>query len=213
MVDEAIKGAFELNERDLSKLDRLAERAKKTIRKIKKGVDDRSVDPGKKPEIIGQGPTPFAKFFDRIEKEQDKGKNKGRFKKLIQSDLGTSKAQNVLNIANNPVGTIQNILTTQLPILGGLLAASKIVKFITAELIKKGGLLDRTFRKAAKTLRDALRDSGIQQEILSGFTQLIMTSQSGERTPRNTYNSFDLFNTNQEALEDDFKVRNVRGLD
>ena len=213
MVDEAIKGAFELNERDLSKLDRLAERAKKTIRKIKKGVDDRSVDPEKKPQIIGQGPTPSAKFFDRIEKEQDKGKNKGRFKKLIQSDLGTAKAQNVINFAQGPVPFLQNIFTTQLPILGGLLAAVKIVKFITAELTKKGGLLDRTFRKAAKTLRDALRQSGIQQEILSGFTQVIITSESGDTTPRNTYNSFDLFNTNQEALEDDFKVRNVRGLD
>ena len=213
MVEEIIKGAFELEDSDLGKLDRLAEKAKKILAKAKKTIDEKPIEPKGKPAIVGKGSTPFAKFFDRVEKQDQAKKGKKQLSGILESDLGTGKARQAISFFNSPQAFFTNMLTKQLPILGGLIAAKEMAEFIVKELIKKGGLLDRTFRQQINNLRDALRNKETQQQILGGFTQVIITSQSGETTPRNSYNSFDVFNQNQELLEDDFKVRNTRGLD
>lgn len=210
MVEEIIKGAFELNESDLGRLDRLADKARKVIEKARKVTGG----------VTGKGETPFAQFFDRVEKERKKGegrrnkKDKGKqLDTILESKLGTDKAGQALSFFGNPTGFMANMLTRQLPILGGILAAKDIAEFIVGELIKKGRLLDRTFREIINDRLDALRNKELQQEIVSGFTQIIITSESGEQNIRNSYNSFEVSNRDQEALEDDFKVRNTRGLD
>lgn len=208
MVEESIKGAFELKDSDLGVLDRLAQKAKATL--------DRARDAVAKEKTRGQGETPFAQFQDRVEKERKAGAakpKKGQFIKSMETDLGTSKARVGISFFQNPTGFLTNMLTRQLPILGGLVAAKDIAIFIMKELTKKGGPLDRFFKNAATTLIDAARDKELTQSIRSGIgAQLIITTIAGTQSPRDAYNSFEQFNNNQEEFQAKFAIRVTDGL-
>jgi len=184
MVEDILRGKIDLKDSDLDKLSRAAEKAKRILAKAKVRVT------GSEKKTSGK-----------------------TFEGLLKSDLGTKRAGNLLAVAGNPVGFVTNILTRQLPILGGILAAAKIVTFIAKELQKRGGLLDRFFRDVIKTRLDALRNKGIQQEILIGKTQLIITTRAGTTNPRDAYNTFQLAREEREKLEEDFSVRSLGETD
>lgn len=197
MVEGLFSGKIDVAESELDKLDKAAQKAKRSLQK-----------------------TPAAEFFERIEREgkqtsreADKGKKKKQLRNVLASDLGTSKANRAIGMLRSPEAFFGNLLTKQLPILGGILAAVEIVKFITKELQRKGGLFDRFFRDIVNTRVDALRDKLIQQQVVAGFTQIIITTKSGFTNPRDAYNTFELANKDRERLEDDFSVRNTSGFD
>ena len=184
MVEDILRGKIDLKDSDLDKLSRAAEKAKRILARAKV-------------RITGS----------------DKKTSDKTFQGLLKSDLGTKKAGTLLSFAGNPVSFMTNIFTRQLPILGGLLAAVQIVKFVAKELQKRGGLLDRFFRDVIETRLDALRNKGIQQEILIGKTQLIITTRSGTTNPRDAYNTFQLAREEREKLEEDFSVRSLGETD
>jgi len=197
MVEGLFTGKIDVAESELDKLDKAAQKAKRSLKE-----------------------TPAAQFFGRVEreakgaaKETGKGKKKKQLREVLSSDLGTSKANRAIGMLRSPESFFTNFFTKQLPILGGLLAATEIVKFITKELQRKGGLFDRFFRDIVDTRVDALRNKLIQQQVVGGFTQVIITSKSGFTNPRDVYNTFELANKDRERLEDDFSVRNTSGFD
>ncbi len=190
MVEDNIEGEFELTDEGLSRLDKLAAKARKKLSRRPKPGDKKFIGPVQ----------PSSKKTDTLEK-------------MMASDLGTGKASKAISFLSNPVGSIASILTTSLPILGGILAAFEIVKFITAELTKKGGVFDTFFKDNVNTLVNALRDKIQQSEIKSGIkTQLIFVTASGSTNPRDAYNSFEQFNNNQEGFESDFEIRRTSGF-
>lgn len=192
MVEDDIEGEFDLSDEGLSRLDRLAASARKKLGRRKKAE-----------------PQNLAK--DLLAGES-KGKKKDTFKKLIESDLGTGKAGQAINFLKSPVSAIQGILTGPLPILGGILAAAQMVKFMASELTKKGGIFDRFFKDAADTLSNALRDKQVTADIKSGLSvQLILTTASGSQSPRDAYNTFEQFENNKEQFESDFAIRRTDG--
>lgn len=175
--DEFFDITLKLTEEDLNKLDRLAEELSSKVKKSRK------------------------------KKESTTKKGEGKLTSVLQSDLGVSKGQRAISMLSNPIGFMQNLLTRQLPILGGILAAGEIVKFIFTTLTQKGGLLDRFFKNIIDNRIDALRDKTLQQEILIGQTQIISTSITGLTDVRNIYNSFEVAQRDRELLEDDFAIR------
>ena len=191
MVEDDIEGDFDLSDEGLSRLDKLAAAARKKLGKRKKAE-----------------PQNLAK--DLLEGES-KGKKKDTFKKLIESDLGTGKAGQALNLLRNPIGSIQGILTGPLPILGGILAAAQMVKFMATELTKKGGIFDRFFKDSVDRLDNALRDKRVTQGIRIGEIQLILTTASGSQSPRDAYNTSEQFENNKEEFESAFAITRTDG--
>jgi len=51
-----------------------------------------------------------------------------------------------------------------------------------------------------------------QALIQAGLQQLIITTAAGSAEPRDAYNTFTEFNTNQSRIEADFQVRNTSGV-
>jgi len=201
MVEKELSGKIDFEDTDLDALDKAVDKAKKVLQKAKRAVTE-------------EQKTPAAQFFERIEREKvttkkgGKKEKKGKLQDLLQSDLGTGKARKALSFFQNPQGVLQNLLVT-VPMLTAIVGAPKFAQLIIKLLQKKGGLLDRFFRDKVETRVDALRDKLVQQSIVSGFTQVIITSRSGSTSPRQSYNTFELRNNDRERLEEDFSVRNT----
>ena len=205
MVEKELSGKIDFEDTDLDVLDKAVEKAKKVLQKAKRAVTD-------------EQKTPAAQFFERIEKEKvttkegGKKEKKGKLENLLQSDLGTRKAGQALSFFQNPAGVLSSLIATT-PVVAAIIGAPLIIKGIIQKLEQRGGLLDRFFRDRVETRTDALRDKLLQQQIVAGFTQVIITSRSGETSPRQSYNTFELANNDRERLEEDFSVRNTSGFD
>lgn len=205
MVEKELSGKIDFEDTDLDVLDKAVDKAKKVLQKAKQAVTD-------------EQKTPAAQFFERIEKEKittkegRKKEKKGRLENLLQSDLGTGKARQAFSFFQNPQGVLASLIATT-PVVAAIIGAPLILKGIIQKLEQRGGLLDRFFRDRVETRVDALRDKLVQQSIVSGFTQVIISSRSGETSPRQAYNTFELFSNNRERLEEDFSVRNTSGFD
>jgi len=132
---------------------------------------------------------------------------KTKIDKALQNDLGFSKANNLLGYATNPSGAVlqQLLKIGALPaaIIGAPIVAAKVIEFLQTE----GNLLDRFFNDTIDTRNNAFRDKNQQQRILQGFDQLIISTIDGDFNPRNSYNSFEIFQTDRTLLENDFKIR------
>ena len=139
--------------------------------------------------------------------QKDIAQKRDRLKSLLNSDLGAGKASQALSILQNPT----DFIIGKVPILIGVMIAAGLVQQIWAELSKRGGLLSTFFEDEITTRLDAFRERLTTAEILGGFTQIINESPFS-RTPRDTYNSFELFTSNKEQLENDFSIRNKFGV-
>jgi len=135
--------------------------------------------------------------------------SKTKIDKVLENDLGFSKAKNILNYGTNPSGAILQ----QLLKAGALPAALIGVPIITAKVIEglqqEGQFLDRFFDDRIDTRTDALRDKTTQQRILQGFDALRISTIDGNFDPRNVYNSFEVFENDRKLLENDFKIRKI----
>ena len=58
---------------------------------------------------------------------------------------------------------------------------------------------------------ELFRSKQQQAEIQAGLTQLIITSSTVSAEPRDAFNSFDQFKTDQSRIESEFKVRETLG--
>lgn len=234
-VEDIFEGTVNITEAGLAELDKIAEAQEKKLKKIQAQNKKRggifAEDTGDLPKSFERQQEESA--LQRIQKLAKDGKinlggtgapiqhnssfqkaiddavarSTSKLDKLTGSKLGTDKLDNLLSFGKNPVGFMTNLFARQLPILGGILAVKDIVQFVIGELMKPGGPLQVNFRDIISTRLDAFRDKMVQQEILSGFTQVIYTTRAGTTNPRSAYNSFELFNNDKETLEDDFSIR------
>ncbi len=234
VFDDFMDITIELTEEDLAKLDRLAARADKKIKKLKKkggafaqepgdalpsGVRGSSQQPVQTQEgsQLSKTDKKFERQIDKIEKKIQKNivKNFGKTNKGIMSKIfGGDKAgtfKTLFSFGKSPGGFMMGIMKG-LPILGGILAAKEIAEFIVNEI----GKIDRFFKvfiDRVDTRFDQLRSAQLQAEIGAGITQLIVTTQAGNVDARESYNTFDVFNKDRLDLESQFAIRNTSGVD
>ncbi len=131
---------------------------------------------------------------------------KNKIQDTMSRDLGLGQANNILAFGKDPKSVVLGLLKGA-GALALIIKAPEFAEALAAELQKKGGFLDRFFEDAIDTRFDALRDRTQQQRILAGFDQLIITQGDGTLNPRDAYNSFEIFNTNQEQIENDQRIR------
>ena len=128
-----------------------------------------------------------------------------------------------LGILRNPVTSVIGRLGSAGPI--GLAAAAGIAaglvametyKIVVKELTKKGSIADKSFKNVISTRYEALRTRELQQRHLVGFgagSQLITTTNAGTTSPRNAYNTYEVFNRDQAEIEEKFRIRNGSGYE
>lgn len=129
---------------------------------------------------------------------------------LLKSDMGAAQASKAISFLRDPLGSVTNFLSKEVPIIGGIIQVVDIANAVIDKLTEAGGFLDVTFRDTITTRLDAFRDKMTQSSIRSGFTQLIITTKAGTTNPRDTYNSYQQYNQNRIQEEDTFAVRNTR---
>ena len=157
--------------------------------------------------------------------------NPGLFSRIVSglSAYGPSSAAGAAALARNPIGGGAQIASKVLAgsSLGALGAAAGIVgimaavgieatKIVLKEITKKGSVADKTFRNVISTRYEALRTRELQQRHLVGFgagSQLITTTNAGTTSPRNAYNTYEVFNRDQAEIEEKFRIRNGSGYE
>ncbi|MBS1267973.1 MAG: hypothetical protein MAG458_00688 [Nitrosopumilus sp.] len=128
-------------------------------------------------------------------------------RQILESDLGTGKANQFLGLAKNPVGFMTNMFTRTLPILGGILAAKDIALFIMDELTRRGGVFDLSFRERVQDEYNALRKKEHQQSIRSGFSQLIIADSTGSISAKTPFNTYEIKRNNDLEQINYFAIR------
>ena len=160
-----------------------------------------------------------------VTSEQQKGVaqggaiQKGTLKKVLETDLGVSKAREGMSILQNPQGAVLSQLA-KLARAGGplgaiiiaALAVPEVTKQIINMLTRQGGHFDLTFRDRIDDLTNALRAKDQQKQIRSGFTQVIFTTRAGTTDPRDSYNTYQQKDEAEANLERDWAIRNVLGV-
>ncbi len=149
------------------------------------------------------------KIQDKIKK--DELKQFGKSDSILSKILGERGASDLIAMGKNPKSFMFGIMKA-LPILGGVLAAKDIAEFIIDEIAK----IDRFFKMFIDEVDnriDAFRSLQLQSEIQAGITQRIITTASGGTDPRYSYNTFEMFNSNQAELEEKFQMTNKSGVD
>lgn len=176
---------------------------KEEVTKVKEEVNEILE---KSDEVTEKSPTEITSSKTGTSKKKP-GKKDSKIDKVLEQDLGVSKAGNILGYATNPSGAVlqQLFKIGVLPaaILGAPVVAAKVIEFLQTE----GNLLDRFFDDRIDNRNDALRDKDKLQRILQGFDSLRISTIDGNSDPRNIYNSFEVFKNNRTLLENDFSIR------
>lgn len=138
-------------------------------------------------------------------------------------ELGIRHSKKALNFLQGPkeavIGEITNYFkdfARSLPLVGPLVVAAlglpQVAKKLTEIMARRGGPIDVTFRRHATTMANELRTVNSQQEIRSGFTQVIFSSRAGTPYERDTYNSYVQKDSNQQEFESSWEIRDLSGV-
>lgn len=136
---------------------------------------------------------------------------KGYLEKLLAGEVGTTHANEALNMLTNPGDFVIKTFTSFLPELAGIVGFIDIIKSTLTYLTQPGMPFDVQFKNTISTLVNALRPKQLQQQIGLGYQQLIITAKSGYTSPKDSYNTFRMAEYNNQALEKQFMVRNPIG--
>ncbi len=161
-------------------------------------------------QITGGQQNQHVKSYNAMNKINE-GK-KGTLLEMLEKDLGASKGAQALGYLRNPQAAVFNILGNFAkisPLIAAVLALPQIIELISTLLFSKGGPFDRTFRNTVNTLNNQFRNREQQQSIRSGFTQVVFTTNAGDTSPRDAYNSYEQKETNTADFQN---LRNIRGL-
>ncbi len=127
---------------------------------------------------------------------------------LRQKIFGREAASTVLNFARNPIGTVGSLLQK---IPGPLIIAIPIITEIFNRLKKIDDEQKRFIE--SEDNRVTQRRAEDTARINAGLQQVILTTSAGGAEPRDSYNSFRIFNENQSQIQADFTLRNTSGYD
>ncbi len=167
-------------------------------------------------------------MLDKIDKQLEKVSNffneeRGEANQRLSKQLLLSKSQkeeglrkvfgrqtfsNLLKVGTNPVGFVTSSVTKLIPFIGTAL----IVTGVIAAFIAKVDAFQKKFIDNVDDRISLFRTKEQQALVQAGLQQLIITSQSGSTEPRDAYNTFQEFNTNQQRIETDFQIRNTSGV-
>ncbi len=128
---------------------------------------------------------------------------------FLEKIFGKTTFKNLMNIGSNPFGFVQGSVTKLIPFIGTALLVTGAV----AAFVKKVDDFQKAFVDNVDARIDVFRSKDQQVSIQAGLTQLIITSASGSAEPRDAYNTFQVFNTNQSRIESDFRLRDTTGVD
>jgi len=144
---------------------------------------------------------------------------KGMLFQILARDLGLSKARLAVSLLSNPQGIISPIVGTLLKgggaataMILAALSSYPIIRFISAQLTKRGSLFDLTFRNIMDSRINALRTRESQQEIrrgIEGKAQVILTTRAGTVDPVFSWNSYEQINNNELEFEKLHAIRNL----
>jgi len=174
---------------------------------------------GKKPTSKAQKKGLLSKFEKQDEKTE---KTLAKLQKQLEFDTISSKQSknlkgklftgkvlsNILKL-QNPISFFGSTLLKMLPQLGAILAVTGV--FIA--LTKKVDDFQKEFVDSVENRIDLFRNKQQQALIQAGLAQAIFTTSAGGTEPRDAYNTFEQFNSNQAAIERDFALRNTSGVD
>jgi len=234
-IEDIFSGTVNITEEGLAELDKIAEKQEQKLKKIQaqrkkqggifadetgalpksferdqeKNITQRVQKLVKEGKLENQGPgAPIQKDSAFQKAIDDAVKNSSsKLDNLANSKLGTQQVSTIASFGKNPVGFMTSMFGSKLPILGALITAKELVQFFIVELMKPGGPLDINVRDIISNRINAFNDKRESAEILAGFTQVIFTTRGGTTSPRNAYNTFEVFNQDEEALADDFSIR------
>lgn len=126
----------------------------------------------------------------------------------LRKVFGRETFSNLLKVGTNPVGFITGQVTKLIPFIGTALVVTGVI----AEFIRRVDAFQKQFVDRVDDRISIFRTKEQQALVQAGLQQLIITSAAGSAEPRDAYNTFQEFNTNQQRIETDFQIRNTSGV-
>ena len=228
-VEEIFDLDLEADTTNLDQLDRLAAKATVSLEKKRKALEaaQRKLKEGggafggpNTPSVGGapQDLRPLSKQDKKTQKKlgrieekirKDEVKQFGDKKGFLSDILGSKSAKNIFSMGKNPLGFLTGAMKS-LPILGGILAAKEIAEFVIQELVKLDAFF-KAFIDAIDERTNKFRDLETQARIQAGLQQDIITTSYGTVDAKESFNTFNIFETNQIEVEEKYALQNTSG--
>lgn len=126
----------------------------------------------------------------------------------LKKIFGVETFKNLFSIGSNPAGFFQSSIIKFIPFIGTALAATGIILKIITDIDNfQKEFVDRVDGRISLS-----RTKEQQALVQAGLQQLIITTEAGSAEPRDAYNTFNEFNTNQQRIETDFQIKNTSGV-
>lgn len=152
------------------------------------------------------------KLRKQVETDLLNKKGKGTLKSKLFGNQDFSKGgilKNLVKFGLNPQGMMGGLLKTGIPGFGAAVAATAII----VGILKKFDNIEKKFTDDIRTRLNQERDTEQTARIQAGLAQEIFTAGPGVTDPRDVYNTYDEFNTNQNRIETDYTIRNTSGVE
>lgn len=126
----------------------------------------------------------------------------------LRKIFGRKTFSNLIGFGGNPGSFITGQVVKLIPLIGTALLVTGVI----AAFVRKVDNFQKEFVNNVDGRINLFRSREQQAQIQSGLTQVIITTESGGAEPRDAYNTFSEFNTNQARIETDFKIRDTGGV-
>lgn len=126
----------------------------------------------------------------------------------LEKIFGRQTFGNLFSFGKNPLAFMTGSVTRLIPFIGTALLVTGVI----ADFVKKVDDFQKEFVNNVDGRINLFRSRDQQAQIQAGLQQLIITTESGSAEPRDAYNTFTEFNTNQSKIEADFKIRDTAGV-
>lgn len=216
-VDKTLQIEYDLSSINEDQANKLIKANEKVLKKAQQQT--------KKQKKVNRETTPGINHAEelRIEKRMEKlkkqvefdlisGKGKDTLKSKLFGNQDFSKGgitKNLVKFGLNPGGVIGGLLKTGIPGFGIAVAATGII----VKILQKFDDLEKRFTDDIRTRLNQERDNQQTAQIQAGLSQEFFTPGPGITDPRDAYNTFDEFNTNQKRIEEDYAIRTTSGVE
>lgn len=133
---------------------------------------------------------------------------------IFGDEIGFETVTNLIAFGKNPTAfmskTMKSFKSVFIPLIA-VFAAAEITRQILDEVKKIDIYLKKFFDRVNERL-DTFNTLDEQASIRAGLTQRIVTTASGSKEPRYSYNTFDEFNNNRVEHEANFQLNNNSGV-
>ena len=137
---------------------------------------------------------------------------KGQSQQGLRRIFGRDTFDNLLAFGQNPIGFMSGIIGSNvarlIPIFAPIVAGATVIFAI----FKRIDDFEKRFIESEEN-RDIFLSAQNEALIAAGQQQLIITTEFGLTNPRDAYNTFEEFNSNQAQLQDDYSLNNTTGYD